>query len=88
VGELTEGVFVNAADWACRCVRLPRCVFFDPRPGEVMPPRIGLALVLCFVFPCLVLGVDILMDPNGNGSLFLQVSPVAVQILLTFTQKK
>jgi hypothetical protein len=35
-----------------------------------MPPRIGLALVLCFVFPCLVLGVDILMDPNGDGSLF------------------
>jgi hypothetical protein len=56
--------------------------------GEVMPPRIGLALlVLCFVFPCLVLGVDILMAPNGNGSLFLQVSPVAVQILLTFTTK-
>jgi hypothetical protein len=38
--------------------------------GEVMPPRIGLALVLCFVFPCLVLGVDILMAPYGDGSLF------------------
>jgi hypothetical protein len=39
--------------------------------GEVMPPRIGLALlVLCFVFPCLVLGADILMAPNGDGSLF------------------
>jgi hypothetical protein len=47
------------------------CVaFFDPRPGEVMPPRIGLAMVLFFAFPCLVLGVDILMDPNGDGSLF------------------
>jgi hypothetical protein len=66
---------------------LLRCVFFDPRPGEVMPPRIGLALVLCFAFSCLVLGVDILMDPNGDGSLFLQVSPVAVQILLIFTTK-
>jgi hypothetical protein len=39
-----------------------------------MPPRIGLALVLCFVFPCLVLGVDILMDPHGNGSLFFSAS--------------
>jgi hypothetical protein len=55
---------------ACRCVHLPRCVFFDSRPGGVMPPRISLALVLCFVFPCLVQGVDILMAPNGNGSLF------------------
>jgi hypothetical protein len=65
------------------------CALFYPRGlGEVMPPRIGLALlVLCFVFPCLVQGVDILMAPNGNGSLFLQVSPVAVQILLTFTTK-
>jgi hypothetical protein len=42
-----------------------------------MPLRIGLAMVLCFAFPCLVLGVDILMDPNGDGSLFLQVSPVS-----------
>jgi hypothetical protein len=45
-------------------------VFFDLRPGEVMPPHVGLALVLCFVFPCLVQGVVILMDPHGNGSLF------------------
>jgi hypothetical protein len=65
MGELSEGggVFVHAVDW---CVR----IYFDLRPGKVMPPRIGLAMVLCFVFPCLVQGVDILMAPNGNGSLF------------------
>jgi hypothetical protein len=81
MGELTGGgVFVSAADWLV-VARLPRCVCFDPRPGEVMLPRIGLALVLCVVFPCLVQGVDILMDPYGNGSLFAFVSPVAVQIL-------
>jgi hypothetical protein len=86
MGELTR--VCQRCRLACRCARLLRCVSFYPRPGEVMPPRIGLALVLCFVFPWLVLGVDILMDPNGDGSRFLQVSPVAVQILLTFTTKK
>jgi hypothetical protein len=69
--ELTgSGAFVRVPVWVC-CPY----VFFDPQPGEVMPPHIVLALVLCFVFPGLVLGVDILMDPHGNGSLSCKFRP-------------